>query len=98
MTAESMLFNGAILCVVLVLGGLAWGFLLLKIQGGEAEQISRVWCQGLGKIWSLKSIAFGSERQRNRLKFFSQRTTSWYRRVANLSTGQEDYKYSDDKF
>jgi cytochrome b6-f complex subunit 7 len=37
MTAESMLFNGAILSIVLVLGGLAWGFLLLKIQGGEAE-------------------------------------------------------------
>lgn len=37
MSAESMLFNGAILCIVLVLVGLAWGFLLLKIQGGEAE-------------------------------------------------------------
>jgi cytochrome b6-f complex subunit 7 len=37
MTAESMLFNGAILSIVLVLAGLAWGFLLLKIQGGEAE-------------------------------------------------------------
>ncbi|MEA5509605.1 PetM family cytochrome b6-f complex subunit 7 [Crocosphaera sp. UHCC 0190] len=37
MTAESMMFNGAILLMVLVLVGLAWGFLLLKIQGGEAE-------------------------------------------------------------
>lgn len=37
MSAESMLFNGAILCITLILGGLAWGFLLLKIQGGEAE-------------------------------------------------------------
>jgi cytochrome b6-f complex subunit 7 len=37
MTAESMLFNGVILSIVLVLFGLAWGFLLLKIQGGEAE-------------------------------------------------------------
>jgi cytochrome b6-f complex subunit 7 len=37
MTAESMLFNGALLCIVLVLFGLAWGFLLLKIQGKGAE-------------------------------------------------------------
>lgn len=37
MTAESMLFNGAILVSVLVLIGLAWGFLLLKIQGKAAE-------------------------------------------------------------
>jgi cytochrome b6-f complex subunit 7 len=37
MTAESMLFNGPIVAIVLVLVGLAWGFLLLKIQGGEAE-------------------------------------------------------------
>ena len=37
MTAESMLFNGAILCAVLVLVGLSLGFLILKIQGGEAE-------------------------------------------------------------
>lgn len=37
MTAESMLFNGTILMIVLVLVGLAWGFLLLKIQGGEPE-------------------------------------------------------------
>ncbi|MEO1671838.1 MAG: PetM family cytochrome b6-f complex subunit 7 [Cyanobacteria bacterium J06631_2] len=37
MTAESMLFNGLILMVVLVLGGLSLGFLMLKIQGGEAE-------------------------------------------------------------
>jgi cytochrome b6-f complex subunit 7 len=33
MTAESMLFNGAILCVAVVLIGLAWGFLLLKLSG-----------------------------------------------------------------
>ncbi|PSF38166.1 cytochrome B6 [Aphanothece hegewaldii CCALA 016] len=37
MTAESMLFNGAILAPILILVGLAWGFLLLKIQGGEPE-------------------------------------------------------------
>ena len=37
MSAESMLFNGIILATVLVLVGLAWGFLMLKIQGGEAE-------------------------------------------------------------
>ncbi|MFN7319347.1 MAG: PetM family cytochrome b6-f complex subunit 7 [bacterium] len=37
MTAESMLFNGPIVAIVLVLFGLAWCFLLLKIQGGEAE-------------------------------------------------------------
>jgi cytochrome b6-f complex subunit 7 len=37
MTAESMMFNGAILMIVLILVGLAWGFLLLKIQGGEPE-------------------------------------------------------------
>ena len=37
MTAESMLFNGAILMIVLILGGLSLGFLLLKIQGGETE-------------------------------------------------------------
>ncbi|WP_144867366.1 cytochrome b6-f complex subunit PetM [Hyella patelloides] len=37
MSAESMLFNGAILSAVLILVGLAWGFLILKIQGGEPE-------------------------------------------------------------
>lgn len=37
MSAESMLFNGAILMIVLILGGLSLGFLLLKIQGGETE-------------------------------------------------------------
>ncbi|CCQ51602.1 cytochrome b6-f complex subunit PetM [Crocosphaera watsonii WH 8501] len=37
MTAESMMFNGAVVLMVLVLFGLAWGFLILKIQGGEAE-------------------------------------------------------------
>lgn len=33
MSAESMLFNGAILCFGVVLVGLAWGFLLLKLTG-----------------------------------------------------------------
>ncbi|BAZ43718.1 PetM family cytochrome b6-f complex subunit 7 [Waterburya agarophytonicola K14] len=37
MSAESMLFNGAILCITLILGGLSLGFLILKIQGGEPE-------------------------------------------------------------
>lgn len=37
MSAESMLFYGAILSPILVLVGLAWGFLILKLQGGEAE-------------------------------------------------------------
>jgi cytochrome b6-f complex subunit 7 len=38
MSAESMFVNGIILLTVLVLGGLAWGFLILKIQGGGAEE------------------------------------------------------------
>ncbi len=33
MSAESMLFNGAILCFSVVLVGLAWGFLILKLEG-----------------------------------------------------------------
>jgi len=37
MTAESMLVNGAILSSGLILVGLAWGFLLLKIQGATKE-------------------------------------------------------------
>ena len=37
MSAESMLFNGAILSITLILGGLSLGFLILKLQGGEAE-------------------------------------------------------------
>jgi len=37
MTAESMLFNGLILMILIVLGGLSLGFLMLKIQGGESE-------------------------------------------------------------
>ena len=37
MTAESMMLSGALLSTVLILVGLAWGFLLLKIQGGEPE-------------------------------------------------------------
>ncbi|MDJ0724893.1 MAG: PetM family cytochrome b6-f complex subunit 7 [Prochloraceae cyanobacterium] len=36
MTAESMLFYGVMACPVLILIGLAWGFLLLKVQG-QAE-------------------------------------------------------------
>jgi len=35
MSAESMLGNGIILAITVVMVGLAWGFLLLKIQGGE---------------------------------------------------------------
>ncbi|ELR96512.1 PetM family cytochrome b6-f complex subunit 7 [Gloeocapsa sp. PCC 73106] len=34
MSAESMLYTGGILSFTLILVGLAWGFLLLKIQGG----------------------------------------------------------------
>ena len=37
MTAHDLIFNGAILSFSLILVGLAWGFLLLRIQGGEAE-------------------------------------------------------------
>ena len=37
MTAESMLFYAAIICPVLILVGLSWGFLFLKLQGGEPE-------------------------------------------------------------
>jgi len=37
MTAESMLLNGAIVSFGIVLAGLAFGFLILKIQGPEAE-------------------------------------------------------------
>ncbi|MGK7931117.1 MAG: PetM family cytochrome b6-f complex subunit 7 [Microcystaceae cyanobacterium] len=37
MSAESMLFNGAIIAIVLTLVGVAWGFLLIKLQGGETE-------------------------------------------------------------
>lgn len=37
MTAESMLFNGAIIMIVLTLVGVAWGFLIIKLQGGETE-------------------------------------------------------------
>ncbi|MBC6417538.1 MAG: PetM family cytochrome b6-f complex subunit 7 [Prochloron sp. SP5CPC1] len=35
MTGESLMFNGAILSSTLILVGLALGFLILKIQGGE---------------------------------------------------------------
>ena len=37
MTAESMLVNGLILSIILVLGGLSLGFLILKLQGAETE-------------------------------------------------------------
>lgn len=37
MTAHDLIFNGAILSFGLILVGLAWGFLLLRIQGGAAE-------------------------------------------------------------
>ena len=37
MSAESMMVNGAILSFGLILVGLAWGFLLLKIQGATKE-------------------------------------------------------------
>ncbi|MGF1481718.1 MAG: PetM family cytochrome b6-f complex subunit 7 [Cyanophyceae cyanobacterium] len=39
MSAHDMLFNGAILSFALILVGLAWGFLLLKIQGGEESEL-----------------------------------------------------------
>ncbi|NJN76460.1 MAG: cytochrome B6 [Synechococcaceae cyanobacterium RL_1_2] len=32
MTAEDMLLNGFIFSIVLILVGLAWGFLILKVQ------------------------------------------------------------------
>ena len=32
MSAESMMFNGFIIAITTVLFGLAWGFLILKIQ------------------------------------------------------------------
>ena len=35
MSGESLMFNGAILSSVLILVGLALGFLIIKIQGGE---------------------------------------------------------------
>jgi hypothetical protein len=37
MSAESMLFNGIILSIILVFVGLILGFAILRIQGGEAE-------------------------------------------------------------
>ena len=37
MSAESMLFYGTIASPLLILFGLAWGFLLLKIQGSQPE-------------------------------------------------------------
>jgi cytochrome b6-f complex subunit 7 len=35
MSAESMLVNGAFLLIGLTLVGLAWGFVIIKLQGGE---------------------------------------------------------------
>lgn len=32
MSAESMMFNGLIISITAVLFGLAWGFLILKLQ------------------------------------------------------------------
>ncbi|PSO55117.1 MAG: cytochrome B6 [Cyanobacteria bacterium QH_8_48_120] len=39
MTANEMIFNAAILSIALTLFGVAWGFLMLKIQGGEQESL-----------------------------------------------------------
>ncbi len=33
MSAESMMFNGFVIAITAVLFGLAWGFLMIKIQG-----------------------------------------------------------------
>ena len=35
MSAESMLVNGAFLLITLTLVGLAWGFVIIKLQGSE---------------------------------------------------------------
>jgi cytochrome b6-f complex subunit 7 len=35
MSAESMLVNGAFLLIGLTLLGLAWGFVIIKLQGSE---------------------------------------------------------------
>jgi cytochrome b6-f complex subunit 7 len=35
MTAESMLANGAFIMIGLTLLGLAWGFVIIKLQGSE---------------------------------------------------------------
>ncbi len=37
MSAESMLFNGAILCITVILRGLRNGFLIIKNKGRENE-------------------------------------------------------------
>ncbi|OKH12149.1 PetM family cytochrome b6-f complex subunit 7 [[Limnothrix rosea] IAM M-220] len=40
MSAESMMFNGFIIAITTVLFGMAWGFLILKIQNkstGKAD-------------------------------------------------------------
>jgi cytochrome b6-f complex subunit 7 len=35
MTGDTLIFNAAVLSFTLILVGLAWGFLLIKIQGSE---------------------------------------------------------------
>ena len=35
MTAESMLTNGAFILIGLTLVGVAWGFVIIKLQGSE---------------------------------------------------------------
>jgi len=35
MTAESMLANGAFILIGLTLVGVAWGFVIIKLQGSE---------------------------------------------------------------
>ncbi|MBD2653870.1 MULTISPECIES: PetM family cytochrome b6-f complex subunit 7 [Synechocystis] len=35
MTAESMLANGAFIMIGLTLLGVAWGFVIIKLQGSE---------------------------------------------------------------
>ena len=37
MSAESMMFNGFIIAITTVLFGLAWGFVILKIQNGAGK-------------------------------------------------------------
>lgn len=37
MSAESMMLNGFLLSIFVVLFGLAWGFLILKLDGDKAE-------------------------------------------------------------
>lgn len=39
MTANTMIFNAIVLSIALTLVGVAWGFLILKLQGGEEEPL-----------------------------------------------------------